>query len=42
MGEGAFALFAFLGKDMTLESVLANYFSCARYFESLLGAGVCF
>ena len=42
MREGAFALLAFLGEDMTLESVLAFYFSCAGYFESFFGAGVCF
>ena len=41
MREGTFALLAFLGEDVTLVSVLAHYFSCTRYFESFLGAGVC-
>ncbi len=42
MGEGALALGFFLGKYVTLESVLALHFSGAGYFEPFFCTGIAF
>lgn len=42
VGEVAFSLFGFLGKNVAVVGVVSFHFACAGECESLLDCGFCF